>query len=476
MDYLQRSCAASQSYPLNLERPKAAPYYLRTQASHLCKIGPRTFVDETKAALDFWEYCRDDFYHTLVNSRQSLRDHLNLANQSLDCASLHRFVLIQASTSRTKLLLSEAMLKDLLTYFQVMPSVIPLIGSFGIDAGKDFQHCQFEANARFSPAELGLAVPELKRSGRTLEIAYLFRTVEPSSSIEGIPWQIKQTCVYHNFDVDTGLNTWIFIKGSDLVKRRIMDGICLPSSDTSPSEAFLFALSVHLMLAYLSVENWRAYVNSLEQKAQRVTRARTFKPVETPKPAFLLSPTPMSPNQSSSPSTPHGRSFSFIHSQLSRSSTIRSLMPRMGVSSPLPSQTGTEMPMLGTTVSHSVSVSNQGSVGEDSEEQAYFQCLQEIKWLEEQALEASLVLKSTMRIWKQVQKTYQEYMVDEHFPEILRKESQRGSKQFLNQLDSTQEALEGQILRVEALIALLGGRKTLVTFTCSLLQQPLMSA
>lgn len=476
MDRLQRSCAASQQYPLNLDRPNVAPYYLQAQAEHLCRISPRTFADEKKASLDFWEFRQNAFLHTPINSRQSLRSHLNLANQSLDCPALHRFVFVQASSSRTRLLLSESMLRDLFTYFQIMPSVVPLLASFGIDAGKDFQHCQFEADARFAPTELGLAIPELKRSGRTLEIAYVFRTVEHSSSIEGFPWQIKQTCVHHNFDVDTGLNTWLFFKGSDLLKRRIMEGVHLPSSDTSPSEAFSFSLSIQLMLSNLSVENWRAYINSLEQKTQRVTRARTFKPVEAPRPSELASPIAISPNERKVQWNSHGRSRSFVHNQLSRSSTIRSWIHRMDILSPTPVTDITELSANHTSTAGSGALSSQETSDRDNEELAFFECLQEIKSLEEQALDALLVLKSTVRIWRQLQKTYQDYVSDEDFPESLRKECRRSIKQFYNQLDSVQDALEGQVLRVEALIALLIGRKTLVTLTSSLFHQSLMSA
>lgn len=465
MDRLQRSCDASDTYPLNLEGPSTGLFYLRHERELLRKISPRTFADETKAHLDFWEYQQDDFSLTPIKSQQCLRDHLNRLNQAQDYAPLHRFVFIQASSSRTKLLISEDMLKDLLSYFQVMAALIPLLASFGIDAGEDFQHCQFESNVKLSSNELGLAVPELKRSGRTIEIAYVFRTVEPSKSIEGIPWQIKQTCVYHSFDVETGLNTWIFVKGSDLVKNRVMDGLCLPSADTSPVEAFLFSLSVQSMLSNLSLENWRTYVNSLEQKAQIVTTALTFKPVEIPE--TPIAPAMIAQHGAITPLGFRGRSRSLIYNQLSRSSTLKSWMSRKEMSTPVLSLDMT-LAMTDLTAAQTVPPSGQSRQSEDDEERTYFKCLQDMKWLEEQALEALLVLKMTVRMWKQLQRTYEENVTDEHFPHSLRHGCRRGLKQFLSRLDNVEDALENQVLRVEALIALLSGRKNLVICTCPL--------
>lgn len=468
MDRFQMSCAAPEEYPLNLIRPTAALYDLHNGRDMLRNIAPRTFAPADKAALEFWEGRDNGFLHTLVNSRESLRLHLNTTNQGPQCAPLYRFMFIRANTSRAKLLITEAMLKDLLTYFQVMVYVVSMLASFGLDAGKDFQHCQFEADARLSPKDVGLAVPELKRSGRIIEMAYVFRTVEPSGSIPGMKWQIKQTCAHHNFDLETGLNTWILIKGSDLVKRRVMEGLQLPSTtaqtaDASLTESFLFSLNVHVMLADLSVENWREYINSLEREVQKVTKATTFKPVQAPK--TTISPTTDSSNDPIKSFGFGGRSRSRIYTQLSRSSTFKSWITPKDGPIPKPGAASTILPTTQPPANQHTLSQFENVQEEQDEEEAYFGCLQVMKVLEEQALESLLVLKSSVRIWKQLQRTYDEYVSDDHFPPKLYKDSQRGLKRFHSRLDSTQDSLENQVLRVEALLALLSGRKTLVTWT-----------
>lgn len=463
MDQLRRSCQGSQQYPLNLVASQDATYDLSIKQDLLGKISTRTFADEAKAKLDLWEYKHDAYHHTLINSRQALRDHLNLANQCSGEVSLCRFAFIQASSSRTKLLLTRDMLTDLLSYFQVMACIVSMLASFGCDADKDFQHCQFEADIRLAPDNYSLSVPELNRSGRILELAYVFRTVEASSSVPGMPWQIKQTCVQHSFDVETGLTTWMIIQGSDSVKKRIMNWV-EPSTvgrqhvADSCASAFLSSLRTQLMFCDLSVENWRSYINFLEQEVQKLTRAITFKPVDVPKTVIPMQKS--TSGDSSSPLSFRAQARTFTYNQLSRSNTFKSWMSRMDIpDSSLQSKAVTEpRTNLQSTQDLAVSVDEN-----QTEEVEYFKTLKNMEGLEERAYEALLVLKTTVRIWNQLQRAYVELVSDEHFPEALKDHSRRGLKRFCSRLENIKDTLENQILRVETLATMLSGRKTLVT-------------
>lgn len=464
MDQLIESCRKSNHYPCNLVLPQQAQYDLNNKKVILRNLSSRTFItDESEARVDFWEYRGHSFQHATVTDRQSLREHLNLGNQRPDELPSSRFIFLQAPHSRAKLLVSEDMLLDLLSYFQVMSSIVHALESFGLDAKKDFQHCQFEANNRLQQYEAGLRVPELKRSGHMLELCYSLRSVERSDSIEGrTTWSFKQTCVYHSFDVSTGLTTWIVIKGSDLFKKRIMDtsnASIFPGikSFTTVSDAFASALAVQLIFGDWTTENWRWFVNDLEKEVQSVTRAVTFKPV-TP-PAAALSTTSLDPITPVANSTLSERARSWACGQLSRTSTGKTFLDRFNIENPVPrpttdvlSPTNMQASQVNTSTSHDIR----------REEESYFETLQRVKALEERASEALLVLKTTTRILKRLQRTYADLSDDEDFPTVIQKDCKRKLKQFNRRLQDMQDVLENEALRVETLSTLLVGRKALV--------------
>lgn len=463
MQQLQKSCQESYRYPLNLPPIYNAQYDLRSNHDLLCTISSRTFADESKAALEFWEQQRDAYIRTSITCHQSLRDHLNLADQHYEQPPLSCFVFLEARSSRTRLLITRDMLTDLLTYFQVMAGVVPMVASFGCDAARDYQHCQLESAVRLQPPGSGIAVPELNRSGRMYEIAYVFRTVERSENVPGMPWQIKQTCIYHNFDVVTGLAVWIMIKGSDCLRRRLTDELSsspailpTPRATERCAQAFGSTFNVQAMCADLSVENWRWYINFLEQEAQTMTRVITFKPVVPPTTTIPTPSVTKSDRSAAVGFVARARTLSLGH--LSRSSTLKSLLAKMNITE---STQECKVPDIPSTVS-SPSQPALSFVAPQLEEETYFETLQSIKGLEERAFEARLVLKTSIRIWDQLQRTYDEVISDEHFPESLRNEGKHCFSRFRCRMRSTQDALENQVLRVDTLITLLAGRKALV--------------
>jgi hypothetical protein len=143
---------------------------------------------------------------------------------------------------------------------------------------RDFFYSGFQEDTRLSSPHIGLAVPELGRSGREIRLCYNLKSVEASTTTPNWPWSIRQTSVYHSFDIETGKAFWIMVKGNDSIKTRIQKavetGFKRPpylKSFESTSEAFASTLATYLVLCDWCIENWRLYLNYIDQRMQDTT-------------------------------------------------------------------------------------------------------------------------------------------------------------------------------------------------------------
>ena len=128
----------------------------------------------------------------------------------------------------------------------------------------------------------GLQIPELGRSGRDIRICYSLKSVESIENADrrlDLPWSVRQTALYHSFDVETGKASWVVIKGNHLIRERIQSATKAQVENESDSEsfettagAFISTLASHLVLCEWSVEDWRWYITSLEKRLQELTR------------------------------------------------------------------------------------------------------------------------------------------------------------------------------------------------------------
>lgn len=173
-----------------------------------------------------------------------------------------------APHSRAALQISRAMLSFLFTYHQVMPAMLDFIFPFGKQIhAQDSYFGGFREESRLDVERRGPRIIELGRSGIELRMCYNLRSVERSQSDPELPWSIRQSAMYHSFDLGSGQSLWINVKGNELIKNRIVNTVTQPSSD-SQSEAFSMALAAHLLFCDWSVENWRWYINYLENRIQ----------------------------------------------------------------------------------------------------------------------------------------------------------------------------------------------------------------
>ncbi|KAL9131378.1 MAG: hypothetical protein Q9175_006779 [Cornicularia normoerica] len=170
------------------------------------------------------------------------------------------------------------MLTLVFTYHQVLPSFLDFLFPFGNQQyAQDSHFSGFKYEDRFSDVDSGLRIPELGWSGRDFQFCYNLRSIESSKGQPEWPWSIRQSALYHSFDVETGRTNWIVIKGDQLLKKRIKSatgsrGLPATSRFATVDRAFASTLAIHVIMCEWSGENWRWYINFLEEALQATTR------------------------------------------------------------------------------------------------------------------------------------------------------------------------------------------------------------
>jgi len=146
---------------------------------------------------------------------------------------------VNAPNARDRLKVDREMFARILTYHQVMPSYLDLVFAFGKqEHPKDFHFCGFRADSRLDNDAPKLELRERRRSGRELRMCYSLRSVESVESQRHWPWSIRQCAVYHAYDVETELATWIVIKANKVIRNRIKSIV----DNRTPSVQNSFAL------------------------------------------------------------------------------------------------------------------------------------------------------------------------------------------------------------------------------------------
>ncbi|CAI6340154.1 unnamed protein product [Periconia digitata] len=352
METLLQSCENFDHYPRNVVQNAVLSHTLRSYYDRL-KSEEKLLFNEKQAAVDFLDsgHSSHGFISTCMTSLANLKNVLNEEWQAKGDPKC-RFVFLHSPHSRAPLRISRNMLSFLLTYYQVMPSFLDFIFPFGhqIEA-KDFYFSGLRDDSRLEQRHRGLTIPRLNRSGNEIRFCYNLRSVERSTSQPGLQWSIRQCAVYHSFDVETGKSLWINVKANKLIKNRIEEATSDPTFDSSgtvqTAAAFSSSLSIHLLLCDWSSENWRWYLNDLEQEFQKLAKDAPYIPIDrlpSPPPSpvlFATSPRVMtggfSPKSRTgtfqsprSPRTPRNKTGSFSHGAPSRATTLVDSIPNIG--------------------------------------------------------------------------------------------------------------------------------------------------
>jgi hypothetical protein len=375
------------------------------------------------------------------------------------------------------------MLVAALTHHQAMVSFLDFIFPFGEQEYlEDFYFSGLREETRLSSPAKGLVIPELDRSGREIRLCYNLKSVERSLSDKNWPWSIRQTAVYHSFDVESGKAFWIIIKGNKLMKKRIQDSTSKDATGAadlvrfgSNSEAFASSLATHLVLAEWCDEEWRWYLNYLEERLHSATRRASSMIHERPL-SIYESPINHQKRAKTSPSMV-SRAATAVKKTLSRRHKKSNSVPdtsgislaSIPVQTPFPMTSGPQLPPGGGPPLPPVpppgmpgSVPNEQQPQE--EEEFTVSNLQFVQNLEEKVNQVSPVLDSNIDILRELCEHYGWVLSSNDCPDELRNgsDSLASFKHFEKKIKSIITNLERQKSRTQILFGLLSNRKNLV--------------
>ncbi|KAF2031394.1 hypothetical protein EK21DRAFT_63388, partial [Setomelanomma holmii] len=171
-------------------------------------------------------------------------------------------------------------LTEILTYHQVMPAYLDFMLVFGAQSDpKDLRFSGFREQIRLKTPSPTAALPALDRSGRHYQMCYNLKSVQPKNkSKESIildEWSIRQTAVYHQFDVETGTALWIVTKGGEDILDQYEEligpnGRPEDKQFQTPALSLGSSLSTHLLICHWSTDDWRWYIRWLEESGMAI--------------------------------------------------------------------------------------------------------------------------------------------------------------------------------------------------------------
>jgi hypothetical protein len=167
------------------------------------------------------------------------------------------------------------MLVRTLTYHQVMPGYLHFLSAFGQQSRPhSARFSGFREHTALAMPSPGQAIPDLGRSGRQFQLCYNLKSVSCTSAPDTVKrqrvWSIRQVALCHQFDIVEGTTLWVLTKGALDLKERIkeMTGRSGRTEDRAfgtPQECFQSSLAVHLLLTHWASEEWRWYIQWLEE-------------------------------------------------------------------------------------------------------------------------------------------------------------------------------------------------------------------
>ena len=383
---------------------------------------------------------------------------------SIEPVPIAVFSFVSAPHSRDRLNTSRDMLMLAFTYLDVMPVFIDFLVSFGRQyLAQHFYFCAFRTSTHHN-----LAVPELGRSGKEIQLVYNLKSVERSANKKD--WSFRNCAVHHSFDINCVRAVWVIVKGNNLIKNRIESATRSVEPDLllcqTMDRAFAATLSTHLILCEWSAENWRWYVNSLEDKLQHISHKTISNKLDLP-----IGPT-VDRNKLSRPlRTDTRKSEAAFSSAFSRSRT-----QTMKSSSSMTKKQDIEDPTILTPASNALSQFHPPGLGEKDPHNAFtplphenygqpefsIRDLQQIGYIEEQANKAALVIRLNLKIMNQLKMYYESFIISEEIREKMFKLCTENIKRFVAKVESVENDLQIQQLRIETMLRLISDRKTLV--------------
>ena len=188
----------------------------------------------------------------------------------------YRFLYGDHSFSPLKI--TRKMLVRILTYYQVMPGYLEFLLVFGNHKhSREKRFSGFRGELIFNSGQ-SLQIDSLGRSGHHFQLCYNLKTVARYTEAGQLApsenhWSLRQGAFYHQFDVEKGTSLWIITRTGLDIKQRIE---CMTGKDgrnedrefQTPDQCLRSSLAVHLLLCHWSSENWRTYLQWLEDTVE----------------------------------------------------------------------------------------------------------------------------------------------------------------------------------------------------------------
>ena len=361
------------------------------------------------------------------------------------------------------------------THFQVMPEFVDFLFPFGFQSyAQDFYFSGFRQRTHLAKQRRQNA-PSAAPADKRFQLCYNLKSVEPSDSDD---WSIRHCAVHHSFDLEEVQTDWIIVKGDELMKQRIESATSFrgphgPSDYKSVSGAFRISLETHLIFCDWSAENWRWYINSLEDRFQKMTRRALSAPIHVPFPPMAttdrltLKPRTNTQKTDMSKFSIFSRTPTFVTDKGSLKPAMKHQPsapqtyenPDTGVSQPLPPDSDDD----DDDDEPEGPLKHDDFKVEDENRDFSFGKLRKVHNTAEKTNEAILVLKQNVLILAQLRQYYISLSRRKDFPKDLAKSCKDAVDDFKVRIEGLENDMQSQILRLETLQRLLEDRKTLVT-------------
>jgi hypothetical protein len=176
------------------------------------------------------------------------------------------------------------MLKELLSYHQVMANYLDFVFLFGQSSGaNDMRFSGFREQTYLRSPVTPKGLENLGRSGRGYEVSYNLKTVQLKNEDDPASWSVRQAGLYHAFDVSYGTTTWAITRalsnGKNDLKERIEEltgpaGRLEDRNFDKAEDCFRSSLSIHSIMIHWASESWRWYLQWLDEMVEEEVKSR----------------------------------------------------------------------------------------------------------------------------------------------------------------------------------------------------------
>lgn len=387
------------------------------------------------------------------------------------------------------------------TYQEMSPDFLKLMHSLG----KQIRPAQSEHFGRFfdelhikEPSEQRgpLTIPSFNRSGNELRCFYQLNGIEPGESDEhGVrEWSVRQTTVYHSFDMNKPRQFWMTIKANSQMRQRFEEkntseasGDPLQAMEIQKLDrAFSSSVSSHLLHLEWCAEGWRWHIDEQEIKLRQIIEKVQDTPVSFNQTTNIFRQRSMYEKSQADPgasafsrldswlSRPsrnstfetsggekekHSRANSWLEA-LSRRNTIEEAEKGMG--SPADQPLARE-----TAVAH---LEANDQIQRFMETEGIFQAFtisgyQELTAYSTGFQDTKLAIDSNLRILDGIRRTYTSFMESDECPQLIKTSCKAQIRYFVRRVSSLETELKNEHQRLDTLISQLQDVRPLVRNT-----------